>query len=43
MAFYLSHRYDAIQKIDAIAELKTIWSEVQVSDMVKAYRLAYND
>jgi len=43
MAFYLTHRYDAIQKMDAIVELKKIWSEVQVSDMVKAYKLAYND
>lgn len=43
MAFYLKRRYDAILKIDAIKELKKIWSEVEVSDMVKAYKLAYED
>lgn len=43
MVFYLKRRYDAILKIDAIRELKKIWSEVEVSDMVKAYRIAYED
>ena len=43
MAFYLKRRYDSILKIDAIKELKKIWSEVEVSDMVKAYKLAYED
>lgn len=41
MAFYLRHKFDAIEKIDAIKELKSMWPNMDVSDMVKAYKIAY--
>jgi len=43
MAFYLKRRYDEISKFDAIKELKQIWVEFEISDMVKAYKIAYGD
>ena len=43
MAFHLKRKCDAILKIDAIKELKKIWVEVEISDMVKAYIIAYED
>ncbi len=43
MAFYLKKRYDAIEKIDALKELKTIWATVDLSDMVKSYKLAFEE
>lgn len=43
MAFYLKRNYDAILKLDAIKELKKIWPKVDISDMIKAYDIAYED
>lgn len=43
MSFYLLRKYDAITKLDAIKELKTIWHLTDVKDMVKAYENAFND
>lgn len=40
MAFYLIRRWDGIQLLDAIKELKVIWPEVELSDMVKAYHIS---
>lgn len=43
MAFYLKRKYDVITKMDAIKELKKIWVEVEISDMVKAWNISYED
>ena len=43
MAFYLKRRYDGIEKLEAIKELKKIWTWVSISDMIKAYNLTYNN
>ena len=42
MVFFLNRRYEAISKMDAIKELKAIWSFVEIKDMVKAYNI-YNE
>ena len=43
MAFYLKRRYNHVNQEEAIISLKKLWAEMSISDMIKAYNIAYND